>query len=105
MKRIALIFAFLTVFSYQVTVFSQDDKNSRIPVVMEEQVTPEMTVANNKLSLKNAPVGKRVEIISIIGIKVRDIKITTPFLEKELNLPRGIYIFKMDGMVKKFFIK
>lgn len=72
---------------------------------MEEKVTPEMNVFNNKLSLKAAPVGKQVEIFTIIGNKIREIKITSSEFEYELDLPRGIYICRMDGMVKKFIIK
>jgi hypothetical protein len=105
MKRIALATVFLMVLSYQVSVFSQDNKNRREPVVIEEQVTPEMYVSNNRLYLKNAPVGKRVEIITIIGNKIREISITASESDYELNLPRAIYIFRMDGMVKKFVIK
>ena len=105
MKRIALIFAFLIVFSYQATVFSQYDKDRKVKVLIEEQNTFEMNVVNNKLILKNAPVGKHVEVVSIIGIKVREIKITTPVLEKELNLPQGLYILRMEEKVKKTFIK
>ena len=106
MKRIALIIAFLMVLSYQGSVFSQDNKSRRESVVIEEQqVIPEMYVYNNRLYLKNAPVGKRVEVITIIGNKIREIQITSSELEYELNLPRAIYIFRMDGMVKKFVIK
>ena len=106
MRRIVLIFAFLMVFSYRGSVFSQDNRNRREPVVIEEQqIIPEMYVVNNRLYLKNAPVGKRVEVITIIGNKIREIHITTSELEYDLNLPRAIYIFRMDGMVKKFVIK
>ena len=106
MKRIALIVAFLMVLSYRGSVFSQDNRNRKEPVVIEEQqVAPEMYVYNNRLFLKNAPVGKRVEIITIIGNKIREIHITARDFEYELNLPRAIYIFRMDGMVKKFVIK
>ena len=108
MKRIALVIVFLMVLSYQVSVFSQflqDNRNRREFVVIEEQFTPEMTVVNNRLYLKNAPVGKRVEVITIIGNKIREIQITSSEFEYELNLPRAIYIFRMDGMVKKFIIK
>jgi len=105
MKRIALIFLFLTALLYQASVFSQDNKSRKDSDMVEEQVTPEMWVSNNKLCLKNAPVGKRVEIITIIGNKIREIQITASESESELNLPRAIYIFRMDGMVKKFVIK
>jgi len=105
MKRIALVILFLMVLSCHFPVFSQDNKNREGPVVSKEQPVPEMTVANNKLTIKNAPVGKRVEVITIIGNKIRDIKITSSEFDYELNLPRAIYIFKMDGVVKKFVIK
>jgi len=93
------------VLSYQVAVFSQDNKNRKEPVATDEQVMPEMYVVNNRLYIKNAPVGKRVEVITIIGNKIRDILITSSEFEYDLSLPRAIYIFRMDGMVKKFVIK
>ena len=105
MKQIALVVIFLMGLSYQVSVFSQDNKNRRESFTMEEKITPEMYFANNKIYVNNAPVGKRVEIFSIIGNKIREILITTPDFEYELNLPRGIYISRMDGMVKKFIVK
>jgi len=96
---------FLMVLSHQVSVFSQDNKNRREPFATEEGVEPEMYVFNNRLYLKNAPIGKRVEIITIIGNKIREFHITSADSDYELNLPRAIYIFRMDGMVKKFVIK
>jgi len=105
MKRIALVSIFLIILSYQVSVFSQDNKNRKEPVMVEEQVTPEMNIINNRLYVKNAPVGKRVEVITIIGNKIREIQITGSEFDCELNLPRAIYIFRMDGIVKKFVVK
>ena len=105
MKRISFLFVFLMILSFQALVFSQDLKNKKEPAAMEEQAMPEMYVDNNILYLKNAPVGKRVEIITIIGNKIREIQITSPDISYTLNLPRAIYIFKLEGMVKKFVIK
>jgi hypothetical protein len=96
---------FLLALSYPVSVFSQENKNRKESVTVEEQAMPEMYVANNRLFIKNAPVGKRVEVITIIGNKIRDILITGTEFEYDLNLPRAFYIFRMDGMVKKFVIK
>jgi len=105
MKRIGWIFVFLMILSCYASVFSQDNKSRKEPVAIEEQAMPEMFVDNNKLYLKNAPVGRRVEVFTIIGNKIRDIQITSPENTYDLNLPRAIYIFRMDGMVKKFVIK
>jgi hypothetical protein len=90
--------------SFQFSAFSQN-KEKKDSVMIAEVIVPEMSVSNNKLYLKNAPVGKKVEIITIIGNRVRNIQIKSPNEEFELNLPRAIYIFKMDGLVKKFVIK
>ena len=105
MKRIGLVIVFLMVLSYQVSVFSQENKNRKEPFAMEEEVVPEMYVFNNKLYLRNAPVGKKVEVITIIGNKIREFQITASETEFELNLPRAIYIFRMNGINKKFVIK
>ena len=105
MKRIALVVVFLMGLSYQVSVFSQDNKNRKEQGAIEEKITPEMSFFNNKLTVKYATVGSRAEIFTIIGNKIREILITASDFDYELNLPRGIYICKMDGMVKKFIIK
>ncbi|GHT11974.1 hypothetical protein FACS189426_14670 [Bacteroidia bacterium] len=90
--------------SFQFSAFSQD-KSKRDSVTIAGALAPEMNVVNNRLYLKNAPVGKKVEIITIIGNKIREIQIKSPNDEFELNLPRAIYIFKLDGVVKKFVVK
>jgi len=105
MKRIALLFIFLTTLSFHASVFSQDDKDRKVRVLIEEQNAFEMNVSDNKLKLKNGKVGKKVEIISIIGTKIKEIKITSPDLEQDLNLPRGIYLLRMEETVKKILIK
>ena len=93
------------VLSYQGSVFSQENKNRKEPFAMEKEVAPDMHVFNNRLYVKNAPVGKRVEVITVIGNKIREYQITSSEAEFELNLPRGIYIFRLEGVNKKFVIK
>jgi len=100
MKRIALTFVFLTVLSYQTSVFSQDGKDAKeksMPFLIEEKKLPEMSFANNKLSIKNATIGSKVVVTSLIGNKVREFKITSSDFEQVLDLKRGIYIFNMQS--------
>ncbi|GHT58224.1 hypothetical protein AGMMS50239_02370 [Bacteroidia bacterium] len=105
MKPIVFIILFFFTCCFGTVAFAQDKQNRKQTAVVEEIVMPEMNVANNKLTLKNAPVGRRVEIFTILGNKVRLIEIKSPDGEYELNLPRAIYIFKLDGVVKKFVIR
>ena len=106
MKRIAFIIVFLLVLSFQNFVFSQDNKNKKDTVTIEVQVVPEpeMYVDSNRLYVKNATVGKRVEIYTIIGNKIREIPLTSKEGIFDLNLPRAIYIFKLEGVIKKFVV-
>jgi len=104
MKRIALIFVLLTALSFQTSVFSQNDKDGKIKVLKEEQNAFDMYVSENKLIVKNGQIGKQVEIISIIGTKVKIIKITSSDFEEFLNLPRAIYILRMEDK-DKIYVK
>jgi len=103
MKRIAGLIVFLIVLSYGVSVFSQDNKKE--PVAIEVPAAPEMYVDDNKLYIKNAPVGKKVEVFTIIGNKIREIPITASEDVHVLNLQRAMYIFKMDGTIRKIVVR
>ena len=105
MKPIVFIILFFFSCCFRTVVFAQDKQNRKQDAVAEALAVPEMTLANNKLTLKNAQAGRRVEIFTILGNKVRQIEIQTPDGEYELNLPRAIYIFKLDGVVKKFVVR
>ncbi|MDR2085797.1 MAG: hypothetical protein LBP72_01345, partial [Dysgonamonadaceae bacterium] len=98
MKRIYLLIVLFLFVSFQGFLFSQD-KKEKISV-SEEIVLPELSVVNNILYIKNAPVNSRLEIITIIGNKVLEIKIKSGNSAHELNLPKAIYIFKLEGVVR-----
>jgi hypothetical protein len=73
--------------------------------VASETVTPEMYVSDNVLYIKDAQVGAHLQIITIVGNKVREIEIQSRDVAYELDLPKAIYIFKLQGTVRKFVIK
>lgn len=102
MKPIVFIFFFFLCCSGAV---AQDKSDKKQTAVAEGVVMPEMNVVNNKLTLKNAPVGKDVEIFTILGNKIKQIEVKSPDGDYALNLPGAIYIFKLDGVVKKFVIR
>ena len=102
MKQILFIFSFFFLALFQAPLIAQDKKAS---ADVEESTTPKMSLVNNKLQVKNAPVGKRIEIITILGNKVKEIEIKSSEAEFDLDLPKAIYIFKLDGTVRKFVVK
>jgi len=102
MKPSVFIILFFFTCCFGTVALAQDKKQA----AAEEIVMPDMYVANNQLTLRNAPVGRQVEIFTILGNRVKQIEIKSPDGTYDLNnLPRAIYIFKLDGVVKKFVIR
>lgn len=104
MKRFLLIIMLSGLFQTQTALFAQY-RRDRANGGVEETVSPEMNVVNNILYVRNAPVGAKLQIISIVGNKVREIEMKTSEGAYELNLPRAIYICKLEGTVRKFVIR
>ncbi|MCL1937188.1 MAG: hypothetical protein FWF52_02185 [Candidatus Azobacteroides sp.] len=104
MKRFLLIIMFSSLLLAQNALFAQY-KRDRANGGVEETISPEMNVVNNILYIKNAPIGAKLQVISIVGNKVREIEMKNSEGVYELNLPRAIYIFKLEGMVRKFVIR
>ncbi|MDR0542946.1 MAG: hypothetical protein LBH19_12160 [Dysgonamonadaceae bacterium] len=106
MKKFLLILLGIGFTSLSLSLHAQQAKKEK-GVVMETH-SAEMYIANDILYIKNAPVGAKLQIITIVGNKVREIEIQSRDVACELNrfnLPKAIYIFKMEGIVRKFVIK
>ena len=107
MKPILCIVLFFFTCCFGSVAFAQQSKKQ--PTVTEEVAVPEADfyVANNRLIVRNVPVGSQIEIYTILGNKVKQIEIKSPDGEFDLNLPRAIYIFRLNvnGAVRKFVIR
>lgn len=105
MKKTLLIGTlFLILLTAQGSLFAQNKGSAVVPAV--EVDGPELSLTDkNVLIIKNATVGSKLEIITIVGNKVRQIEMKTADGAYELNLPKTLYIFKLEGVVRKFVIK
>ncbi|MCF0235422.1 MAG: T9SS type A sorting domain-containing protein [Bacteroidaceae bacterium] len=63
-----------------------------------EEVT--MTVANGRVRVQNAE-GATLDIYNITGVKVQTHRIDSNDKSIQLNLDRGIYIFKVGKMARR----
>ena len=106
MKKLLLVLLGICCTSLSFSLYAQEAKKEK-GMIMEEALSPEMQmfVSNNTVYVKNAPKGAKLQIITIVGNKVREIEITNPDFSQVLNLPKAIYIFKLEGMVRKFVIR
>lgn len=104
MKKYFVLFVVLFSSLCCFSLYSQE-KRAETPVETEETPLPEMTIVENILYVKNAPVGAKIEILTIVGSKVKELKVRSRTDSYALNLPRAIYIFKLEGTVRKFVVK
>jgi hypothetical protein len=49
--------------------------------------------------------GETLEIVSLTGKKVLDVKIESPAQKIELNIPKGCYIVKVGKVVRKVSVR
>ena len=103
MKKGLLSLLFLTFVCFQ--AFTQDVK--KLQNTDGERAAIEMSVVGNKIIIENAPVGKKIEIFSVIGLKITEIEIKTSSGEYILNAPKGYYILKVNDnyTVRKIAIR
>ena len=96
MKKGLFLSLFLTFVCFPVMVLAQETK-PKLPVSADvDRVVIEMHVIGNKVYTENVPVGKKIEVLSVVGLKVTEIEIKNSTGEYPLNVPKGYYILKIS---------
>lgn len=70
-----------------------------------ERPAIELTVTANRVNIENAQPGQKLEVFSIVGLKMEEIIIKSSPAEYTLNVPRGYYILRIGDTVRKIVIK
>lgn len=65
----------------------------------------EISAYDNKIVVKNAPVGSTLEIYSVVGIRVKEIKMKQPDGEYTVDIAKGYYIVRIGETVRKVAIR
>ena len=64
------------------------------------------TVAyDNKIVVENAPAGSKLEVYSVVGIRVKEIPMKQPSGEYTVDLAKGYYIVRIGDTVRKVSIR
>ena len=95
MKKSLFSLLFLMMFICFQT-FAQDTKSKSLSGD-NDRLAIEINVAGNKIFTENAPIGKRIEVFNVVGVKVYEIEIKNSSEEYILNVPKGYYILRVDG--------
>lgn len=72
-----------------------------------EQIKQELKIStsNNRLIVENPDKETVLEIFSIVGVKVFNVKVNTGTNEFPLNLPKGYYIIRVGNTAKKIALR
>ena len=102
-KNLLSLLFLLACMCFQTSVLAQQDTKPKSENNDIDRII--VTVVGNKISTENAPIGKRIEIFSVVGLKVTEIEIKTPSGEYLLNnVPKGYYLLKISDIVRKVVV-
>jgi len=65
----------------------------------------EITAYDNKILVENAPIGSKLEIYSVVGIRVKEIIIKQSTCEYTVDIAKGYYIIRIGDTVRKIAIR
>lgn len=65
----------------------------------------EISAYDSCIHVKNAPIGSLLEIYSVVGIKVKEIKTKEVEGEYPVHIPKGYYIIRIGDTVRKVVIR
>ena len=105
MKKRILIISFTMALSCLVPV-TANAAPAYLAGVMEMAAEQEITItfSDGFLSVTGAE-GQTLEIVSLTGKKIMDVKVESPAQKIELNIPKGCYIVKVGKVVRKISVR
>ncbi len=65
----------------------------------------EINTYDNKIVVRNAPINSRLEIYSLVGIRVKEIDMKQSDGEYIVNIAKGYYIVRIGETVRKIAIR
>jgi hypothetical protein len=88
-------------------IVAQQTKKELQPGHKEQELKAEVSVVaiTNRIKVLNAPKGSKLEIYSIVGIKVYEADIQQENCEYAVDIARGYYIVRIGEAVCKIAIR
>lgn len=109
MKVLITIVLLLAVWAgYPLEVMAQQANTaiSRVATPKDkEKDSVEISAYDNKIVVENAPAGSKLEIYSVVGIRVKEIPMKQPSGEYTVDLAKGYYIVRIGDTVRKVSIR
>lgn len=105
--RVIFYCLLIAFFATQVSVIAQQQypKQKDAAIIQAKTDSIQITVSNNRITIANAPIGSKLEIFSVVGIKVREIDMKQSSGEYQVNIAKGYYIIRIEETVRKVAIR
>ena len=102
-KRIGILLCCLGLFAFR----AQAQQVDTVPSVVLQQIDNSIKVSavDNRIIVSNAPEKSKMEIYNIVGSKVQEIEMKQPSGDYPVSLPKGYYIVRIEGIVRKIVIR
>ena len=109
MKVLITIVLLLAVWAgYPLEVMAQQANTavSRVATPKDkEKDSVEISAYDNKIVVENAPAGSKLEVYSVVGIRVKEIPMKQPSGEYTVDIAKGYYIVRIGDTVRKVSIR
>jgi hypothetical protein len=85
----------------------QAQQSNTVASINTQQVDSsiKVSVVDKLIKVSNAPQNSKMEIYNIVGSKVHEIEMKHASGEYLLSLPKGYYIVRIEGIVRKIVIR
>ncbi len=110
--RLLLLFILLYVLGTEDSLaFSLEEVSmvsSTMPSFLQSNTDKEViriTAYDNKIVVENAPIGSKLEIYSVVGIRVKEIVLKQSSGEYPVDIAKGYYIVRIGDVVRKIAIR
>jgi len=100
MKKLVVFFG-LVLLTFAPLVAQKAEKVAVAPA----ETTLTVIQTGKTLQLQNATVGEKMEVLSIVGVRIVEKKIDSANQSYALDLPKGYYIVKIGTAVRKISVK
>ncbi|MDR1880551.1 MAG: T9SS type A sorting domain-containing protein [Tannerellaceae bacterium] len=101
-----IVIAFVLWLVYSPPVYGQQAKTARhIENKQPEKPVVEITASENRIKVTNAPAGSKLEVYSVVGIKVKEIEMKHASGEYTVDIAKGYYIVRIGEVVRKVAIR
>ena len=105
MKFTHIIWMLVALWIPSVAATAATEKHPALMTIQTEPDSIKITAYDNCIHIQNAPIGSTLEVYSVVGIKVKEIKLKDRDGEYPVNIPRGYYIARIGETVRKIVIR